>query len=149
MNFLPSLISAIKFEKINKITKALFSELKWEYIFKDIKLYEETIKNIKLSFKTLEDFEYIFIFIDKLIEKENSKINNNNNNKEIVEKENKNIYQEEIIFTNELLFNKYLLFLKENNIKENDKINFVKITSKLIFLCYKYNNKENFVNTLD
>ena len=144
--FLPSLISAIKFENINKITKALFSELKWEYIFKDIKLYEETIKNIKLSFKTLEDFEYIFIFIDKLIEKENSKINNN---KEIVEKENKNIYQEEIIFTSELLFNKYLLFLKENNIKENDKLNnFFQITSKLIFLCYKYNNKENFINTL-
>ena len=39
--------------------------------------------------------------------------------------------------------------MKENNIKKNDKLNnFVQITSKLIFLCCKYNNKENFVNTL-
>ena len=137
------LIERIKFEKINKELKPYFSQIKWENIF-GTNNFKFVVAQIISSFINIENFEFIFTIINKLIEEEENLI------KEEKEKKCKNnisidIYKENIIFTLENLLNKYLSLLNgAHNINNDNKDEFIHITSKLIYLKFKYGIKTGF-----
>ena len=127
-----ALLQSIRFEKLNKKIKPFFSKILnniFKKIIKDPLFEESFIKIIEKKvndLKKIDDFEYIFICIDKLIEKEKD-LNINQTWIELI-----------IIISN-----KYLTLLNEikNGEIENEN-EFAEITSKLIYLNYKYGIKK-------
>ena len=125
------LFKSIKFEQLNEKIKPYFSKMMkniFDYYLENPKYYKELIhdliKEIKEkvnALKTLDIFEYIFICIDKFIEKEK-------NLKEF------NIKGGDIIDLINIISNKYLSLLNEikNENVENEK-GFFDITSKILF----------------
>jgi hypothetical protein len=82
------------------------------------------------SLKNIENFEFVYIIIDKLIKRE-----------KIISKGDKvdNEYKEIIIFAIGKLIQKYFSLLPDiKKIEKDKKEGLVKITSKLIFFIYKY-----------
>ena len=130
------LIKCIKFEKINKELKPLFSKINWENIFEEKNCYLLILISMINSIEFIQHFEFIFIILDKLIIKEK-----NNNNKK--DEDIKNIINT-IITT---LLKKYLLIL-DNIIKNDRKEELILITSKLIYFNYKYQIKNEFIITI-
>ena len=132
------LIKCIKFEKINKELKPLFSKINWENIFEEKNCYLLILISMINSIEFIQHFEFIFIILDKLIIKEK-----NNNNKKDEDINGKNIINT-IITT---LLKKYLLIL-DNIIKNDRKEELILITSKLIYFNYKYQIKNEFIITI-
>ena len=137
------LFKSIKFEKLNEKIKPFFSKMMNNIVnnyLENPKYYKvlihDLIKEIKEkvnAFKRLDIFEYIFICIDKFIDKEK-------NLKEF------NIEGGDIIDLINIISNKYLSLLNEikNENVENEK-GFFDITSKLIYLNYKFNIENEFL----
>ena len=142
-----SLIKLIKFEKIKKELKPYFSKIKWEIIFKSI-YFKDVISKMISGFKNIDNFEFVFKIINKLIEKEE----NMENPKKGEKMKDKNIYKENIIYTIELLLIKYLSILNElneaQNIYKDNKVEFIHATSKLIYLKFKYEIKVEFFTSI-
>ena len=123
------LINSIKFEKINNDLKLFFSKIKWDIFFQDQNVFP-LISNMVSSLKNIENFEFVYIIIDKLIKRE-----------KIISKGDKvdNEYKEIIIFAIGKLIPKYFSLLPDiKKIEKDKKEGLVKITSKLIFFIYKY-----------
>ena len=64
-----SLIKYIQFEKINKELMPYFSKIKWEIIFES-NYFKDVVSKMISGFKNINNFEFIFKIINKLIEKE-------------------------------------------------------------------------------
>ena len=95
------------------------------------------------NIKNLNNFEYIFIILDKLIAKEKKQCDK----EEIQEKNlNNELYQKNIYIIIEKLLKKFIFFLDSNqNEIYYNKIEFVQISSKLIYLYFKYEIKNDFL----
>ncbi len=138
------LMETIKFIKLeNEKEKSFFSKVKWDIFFDDMKIYLEVINTLVSKLKNIDNFDFVFIIIDKLIEKEN---NIPKDKGEIKENDNYKKYHDEIIFSITLLIEKYLLLLKESKNEKNYRANkFIQITSKLIYLQFVYSISKNFL----
>ena len=138
------LMGTIKFIKLeNEKEKSFFSKIKWDIFFDDMKIYLEVINTLVSKLKNIDNFDFVFIIIDKLIEKEN---NIPKDKREIKENDNYKKYHDEIIFSIKLLIEKYILLLKESKNEKNYRANkFIQITSKLIYLQFVYSISKNFL----
>ena len=137
-----NLISAIKFEKINKKLKPFFSKIKWDKMFEDLKVMGVIIIMLENK-KNIYNFEYIFIILDKLISKEKKQ-----DDKEKIQEKNLNneLYKKDIYIIIEKIIKIYILFLDSiKNEKNDNKIEFVQISSKLIYLYFKFEIKNDFL----
>ena len=106
-----NLILEIKFEKINKKLKQFFSKIKWDYIFEYLEFSIKIITNMIDNIKNINNFEYIFIILDKLIAKEKKQCDK----EEIQEKNlNNELYQKNIYIIIEKLLKKFIFFLDSN-----------------------------------
>ena len=127
----------IKFEELNEKIKPLFSKIiknSFDIVLGDQDNFKKLIKVTKEKAnisERLENFEYVFICIDKFIE---------------IEKKLKdfNIKDDMIDLINNVS-NKYLVVLNTIKIENIEKEKeFCETTSKLIYFNYKYNTKKEF-----
>ena len=139
------LLQGIRFEKLNKKMKPFFSKILNNIFKKTIKdsfekyFMEVVVKKVN-DLKKIDDFEYICICIDKLIEKEKEK--EIEIEKEKGKEKDLNI-NENWIELIDIISNKYLTLLNEIKNEEIENENeFAEITSKLIYLNYKYGIKK-------
>ena len=151
-------INSIKFENLSNELKSLFSKIKWENIFGDLEYFKTIIISMINSLKNILNYEFIFIFIDKLDEKiknmlfEGKGIEEKKDNKEKDSQKcfkSINLFNEEIIFLIIELQKKYIEFLKDNKNMDNDNIGkIVQISSKLIYFSDKYKLTNFFLDTI-
>ena len=138
-----NLILAIKFEKINKKLKPFFSKIKWDKMFEDFRVAMGVITIMLENIKNIYNFEYIFIILDKLISKEKKQ-----DDKEKIQEKNLNneLYKKNIYIIIEKIIKIYIHFLDSiKNEKNDNKIEFVQISSKLIYLYFKFEIKNDFL----
>ena len=139
------LLQGIRFEKLNKKMKPFFSKILNNIFKKTIKdsfekCFMDIVKNKVNDLKKIDDLEYICICTDKLIEKEKEK--ETEIEKEKGKEKDLNINENwiELIV---IISNKYLTLLNEIKNEEIENENeFAEITSKLIYLNYKYGIKK-------
>ena len=145
------LVSAIKYEKLNKNLLSFFFKIKWENIIENSDNYASIVIHMINSLTNILNIEFIFIIIDKLKEIQNNKkirikeeIKEKNYYKKPFKANSKNI----ILFISQLQ-KKYFKLLKDINNMDNDKKEeIVQISSKLIYLSDEYRLLENFLDEI-
>ena len=137
MGIITLLFKSIKFKNINKELIPFFSKINWDIICEEDKIYSIILIVIVSYIEYIHQFEFILVILEKLFVKE----------KKINVKKDENKYHRLIIFTLNKLLEKYLLIV-DNIIKNDQKEEIIQITSKLIYLKYKYQIKNEFVISL-
>ena len=151
LNFISDLVKLINFNSINENEIKLYSNINWEPLFEDNEAYKNFLMNMLTFMKNINNFELIFILINKLEE-----YINNLKNKEKLEIENnekgfstkfiriKDEFNTEIDFSITILQKNYFQFLENNLNSLQQENNLIKISSKLIYLSNKNKEKKIF-----
>ena len=135
LDLIALLFKSIKFENLNEKIKPIFSKIiknDLDYFLSEPNLIFNLIKEIieKVNIlKKIDTFEYVFICIDKFIEKEKD-FNIKDEMKKLIN----------------IMSKKFLTILGEiKNEKISNEKEFFEITSEFIYLNYKYNEKNEFL----